>query len=47
MIDKVIDLAKRDGVFKEQLIKAILKNFYRELDEYFINLYVEEGLIGG
>ena len=47
MIDKVIDLAKRDGMFKEQLIKAILKNFYRELDEYFINLYVEEGLIGG
>jgi len=47
MIEKVIDLAKRDGMFREQLIKAILKNFYRELDEYFVNQYIEEGLIGG
>jgi len=47
MINEIIDLAKRDERFREELLKSILENFYNELDEYFMNQYVEEGLIGG
>ena len=45
MIEEIISLAKRDERFREQLLKSILENFYNELDEYFMNQYVEEGLI--
>jgi len=45
MIEKIIDLAKRDGKFKHELIEAILKEFGMELDEYFIVQHSEEGLI--
>jgi len=45
MIDKVIDLAKRDGKFKHKLIEAILREFGMELDEYFLIQHSEEGLI--
>jgi len=45
MIEEIISLAKRDERFREELLKSILENFYNELDEYFMNQYVEEGLI--
>jgi len=45
MIEKVIDLAKRDGKFKHRLIEAILREFGMELDEYFVIRHSEEGLI--